>query len=144
MTDKQWQLLLQSLVGLSGPLAKVISLFFDLNQVEVKTKLDAVLTLVALATPLITTIWVLFTNKPSDQLKSVASLPPAQAATAAAQLPQATVASIASALPDKAIVTAAGGLDGVSVVVDKSASVGAKEAARDPRIPNVNAMEDMS
>lgn len=144
MTEKQWQILYQSLVGLSGPLAKFIALFFDLDQVQVKTKLDAALTLLAVLTPVISAVWMVWTTKAADQLKSVASLPPAQAATAAAQLPQATVANIASALPDKAIVTAAGGLDGVSVVVDKSASVGAKEAARDPSIPNVNAMEDMS
>lgn len=142
MTDKQWQLLYQSLVGLSGPLAKFIALFFDLDQVQVKTKLDAALTLIAVLTPVISGVWMIYTSKPSDQLKSVASLLPEQAMAAAAQLPHEATASIANALPDKAIVTAAGALDGVSVVVDKSASVGSMAAAKDPSVPNVNMIGD--
>lgn len=138
MTEKQWQLIYQSLIGLSGPLAKFISLFFDLDQVQVKTKLDAALTLIAVITPLISAIWMVFTTKASDQLKNVASLPPDQAAVAAAQLPPATVVSIANVLPDKAILTAAGGLEGVNVVVDRTASTGAKAAAHDPNVPGVN------
>lgn len=138
MTDKQWQLLYQSLLGLSGPLAKFISLFFDLDQVLVKTKLDAALTLIGVLTPIISMAWVLFTNKPTDQLKSVASLPNAQATEAASRLPADTVANIANVLPDKAIVAAAGQLEGVTVVVDRSASREALAVAHDPNAPGVN------
>lgn len=138
LTEKQWQLIYQSLVGLTGPLAKFISLFFDLNQDDVKTKLDAVLTLVAVVTPLISAVWMVFTTKPVDQIKSVATLPPDQLSNAAAVLPAETLANFASVLPDKAIVTAAGNLEGVSVTVDRSASHSAMSAANDPNVPGVN------
>src|SRR5688572_10620491 len=138
MTEKQWQLLYQSLLGLTGPLAKFISLFFDLNQDDVKTKLDAALTLLAVVTPLISTVWVVFTNKPVDQIKSVATLPPDQLSNAAAAIPPETLASFANVLPDKAIVTAAGNLEGVNVVVGDTASRGAMQAATDPGVPGVN------
>lgn len=142
ITEKQWQLIYQSLVGLSGPAAKFVSLFFNLDESATKAKIDAVLNIIALLTPIISTVWIVVTNKPVDQLRSVASLPPEQITSAAAQLPPAAVDNVAGGLPDKTIVSAAGGLAGVNVVVGKSASPGAKEAANDPNVPGVNPLEE--
>lgn len=138
LNEKQWQLIYQSLVGMSGPLAKVVSLFFDMDATVVKAKIDAALTLVAALTPIISIIWMVATSKAKDQLASVAAMPAEQVAAAAAALPAQAVVGLVTAMPDRAIVTAAGSLDGVSVTVDRSASRGALSAAHDASVPNVN------
>lgn len=138
LNEKQWQLIYQSLVGMSGPLAKVVSLFFDIDAVQVKAKIDAILTLVAVVTPIVGTVWMVFTSKNTDQLKSVAAMPNDQATAAAAKLPDQDLVSLATVLPDRAIVTAAGAMPGVQVRVAKTASQGALDAAHDDSIPGVN------
>jgi hypothetical protein len=136
---RQWQLIYQSLLGMAGPLAKFISLFFGTDEALVKSKIDAVLDLVAVLTPIISLVWITATSKNTDLVKHVAAIPPDEKAAAVSAVPPSALASMVEAMPEQVVVAAAGAMPGVDVKVDPSeAPAGAVQAAKDATVPGVN------
>lgn len=126
-----------ALFGVSGPVAKGLTLWLGLDSQTIEILLDIAM----IVTPSIAG-WIMaqmstIANKmahieamtPADQARIATALPPAAVSSATAAMTPTNQARVAAALPDSAVVAAVENMPGVRLAVDTSADSVAPQAA---------------